>query len=154
MVCQNARINKGKNIRKRSSLLINDDLLIDLGPDVTTSAAMYNIDLTDIRYILQTHGHADHFDAGDLITRLQEYASENVKHISLFASKETIDTLDMWLKTEEPKADLFNPYWLDKLSMDIKYIKHGDSVKIENYHVTALESLHDENENSLIFIIN
>lgn len=154
MVCNRARINKGKDIRKRASLLINDDLLIDLGPDVTTSAAMYNIDLTKIKYILQTHGHSDHFDAGHLITRLKEYATENVEHISLFASKETIRTLDMWLKTEEPEADLFDSNWMNRLSMDIKYLRHGECVKIENYLVTPLESLHDISDNSLMYIIN
>ncbi|CAK7027130.1 hypothetical protein KQI38_21645 [Tissierella carlieri] len=154
MVCKSARINKGKDIRKRASLLINDDLLIDLDPDITTSAAMYNIDLTKIKYILQTHGHSDHFDAGHLITRLKEYATENVGHISLFASKETICTLDMWLKTEEPTADLFDSNWLSRLCMDIKYLRHRENVKIENYLVTPLESLHDIRDNSLMFIIN
>lgn len=153
-VCENARINKGKDIRKRSSLLINDDLLIDLGPDVTTSAAMYNLDLTKIKYILQTHGHSDHFDAGHLITRLKEYAAENVEHISLLASRETVNTLDMWLKTEESETDLFDSNWLDRLHMDIKCIKHGDCVAIGNYCITPLESLHDIKEISLIFIIS
>lgn len=153
-VCENARINKGKDIRKRSSLLINDDLLIDLGPDVTTSAAMYNLDLTKIKYILQTHGHSDHFDAGHLITRLEEYAAENVEHISLLASRETVNTLGMWLKAEEPEANIFDSSWLDRLRMDIKYIKHGDCVTIGNYCITPLESLHDIKEDSLIFIIS
>lgn len=153
-VCENARINKGKDIRKRTSLLINDDLLIDLGPDVPTSAAMYNIDLTKVKYILQTHGHSDHFDAGHLITRLREYASEHVEYISLFASRETINTLDMWLKTEEPKSDLFDSDWLNRLYIDIKYISHGKRIKIGAYFVTPLESLHDERDNSLIFLIN
>ncbi len=153
-VCKNARVRKGKDIRKRASLLINDDLLIDFGPDVTTSAAMYNIDLTKVKYILQTHGHSDHFDAGHLVTRLKEYASENVEHISLFASKETIKALDKRLKAEEPDADLCDANWLNRLCMDIKYLNSGDCVTIGDYFVTPLESLHDVSENSLIFIIN
>lgn len=153
-VCENARINRGKDIRKRSSLLINDDLLIDLGPDVTTAAAMYNIDLTRIKYVLQTHGHSDHFDAGHLITRLSEYAVENVEHISLFASRGTVDSLNMRLKIEEPEVDLFDSGWLDRLNMDIGYLRHGEGVRIDNYFVTPLESLHDIKENSLIFIVN
>ena len=153
-VCKNARVRKGKDIRKRASLLINDDLLIDFGPDVTTSAAMYNIDLTKVKYILQTHGHSDHFDAGHLVTRLKEYASENVEHISLFASKETINALDKRLKAEEPDADLCDANWLNRLCMDIKYLNSGDCVTIGDYFVTPLESLHDVSENSLIFIIN
>lgn len=153
-VCIYARNNMGKDIRKRSSLLINDDLLIDLGPDITTSSAMYNIDLTKIKYILQTHGHSDHFDAGHLTTRLKEYATENVEYISLFASKETIKTLDMWLKTEEPEANLFDSNWLNRLHMDIKYVNHGECINVSDYNITPLESLHDVKENSLIFVIN
>jgi phosphoribosyl 1,2-cyclic phosphate phosphodiesterase len=152
-VCKNARTSRGKDIRKRSSLLVNDDLLIDLGPDITTSAAMYNIDLTKIKYILQTHGHADHFDAGHLVTRLKEYASEDVGNISLFASKETVCTLNMWLKTEEPEADLFDLNWLNRLCMDIKYLRHGNCTKIGDYLITSLESFHDIKDNSLMYII-
>lgn len=135
-------------------MLISDDLLIDLGSDITTSAAMYNIDLTKIKYILQTHEHSDHFDAGHLITRLKEYATENVGNISLFASKETIRTLDMWLRAEESRVDLFDSNWLNRLCMDIKYLRHGENVKIENYLVNPLEYLHDIRDNSLMFIIN
>lgn len=153
-VCKNARTKKGKDIRKRASLLINEDLLIDLGPDVVTSSTMYNTDLTKVKYILQTHGHSDHFDAGHLITRLKEYAIESVEHISLLASKETIKILDRWLKTEEPDADLFDANWLNRLCMDIKYINSGDCIRIGEYFVTPLESLHDVSENSLIYIIN
>ena len=32
-VCKKARINGGKDIRKRTSIVINDEMLIDLGPD-------------------------------------------------------------------------------------------------------------------------
>ena len=42
--CQQARIYRGKSIRKRSSILINENLLIDLGPDTQTSMMMYNKD--------------------------------------------------------------------------------------------------------------
>lgn len=153
-VCQNARIKKGKDLRKRASLLINEDLLIDLGPDVVTASTMYNIDLTKVKHILQTHGHSDHFDAGHLITRLKEYATENVEHINLIASIETVKSLDRWLKTEDANADLFDENWQGRLCMDIKYITNGDCIKIGKYFVTAVESLHDVSENSLIYIIN
>lgn len=152
-VCTNARITKGKDIRKRASLLINEDLLIDFGPDVVTASAMYNVDLTKVKYILQTHGHSDHFDAGHIITRLKEYAPENVEHVSLFASKETIKAIDKWLKTEEPDADLFDEKWLDRLNMDIRFVNNGDCVEIGDYFITPLESLHDISENSLVYII-
>ncbi|EQB87866.1 hypothetical protein M918_06935 [Clostridium sp. BL8] len=153
-VCKNGRTKKGKDIRKRSSLLINEDLLIDLGPDVPTSSSMYNIDLTKVKYILQTHGHSDHFDAGHLITRLQEYAPENVENISLLASKGTIKSLNRRLKAEEPDANLFDEDWQRRLSMDIRYMDNGDCIKLGRYFITAVESLHDISENSLIYVVN
>ncbi|MGI6706659.1 MAG: MBL fold metallo-hydrolase [Clostridia bacterium] len=152
-VCENARINKGKDFRKRSSLMINDDLLIDFGPDVVTAVAMYDVDLTKVKYVLQTHGHSDHFDAGHIITRLKEYAAENVEHIRLVASVETVKSLDRWMKTEDPDVDLFDQKCLDRLHMDIQYIDHGDCIKLGEYSVTAIESLHDLRENSLIYVI-
>ena len=41
-VCTQARKLGGKNIRKRSSILINDDFLIDMGPDVVSSSLKHN----------------------------------------------------------------------------------------------------------------
>ncbi len=35
--CENARKFKGKSIRKRSSLLIDNTILIDMGPDFVTA---------------------------------------------------------------------------------------------------------------------
>lgn len=153
-VCEKARINKGKDIRKRSSVIINDDMLIDFGPDVVTSSNMYNIDLTNIWYILQTHGHSDHFDAGHLATRLKEYAAQDVNPVCIAASEETIKSLDKRMKAEDPNVDLFDPDWQRGLNIDIRFIYSGDRIKMGNYYVTALESLHDIYENSLIYIIS
>ena len=48
-VCKQARINKGKDFRTRSSVIINDEMMIDLGPDVPSQANNYNIDLGKIK---------------------------------------------------------------------------------------------------------
>lgn len=44
-----------------SSALIDGCLLIDPGPDVFVSAQAHAIDLSGIRYVLNTHRHTDHF---------------------------------------------------------------------------------------------
>jgi phosphoribosyl 1,2-cyclic phosphate phosphodiesterase len=137
-VCEQARINKGKDIRKRSSVIINDDMLIDFGPDVVTSSNMYNIDLRNVRYILQTHGHSDHFDAGHLITRLKEYAAQNVSPVCLVASKETVKSLDRRMKAEDPSVDLFDQDWLIRLNIDIKFICSGDYIKMGDYSLDRI----------------
>ncbi len=58
------------------------------------------------------------------------------------------------MKTEDPNADLFDEKWLDMLNMDIRYIRSGEYIKIGDYSVTAIESLHDTRENSLIYVIS
>ena len=91
---------KGKDFRRRASALIGEDLIIDLGPDVMTAAFDFGTDIRNIRYWLQTHAHSDHFDAGHLITRWSEYASEGIMPLDLAASRETIRHMSERLSLE------------------------------------------------------
>src|SRR5260370_34065047 len=70
--CNTARERGGKDFRKRSSVIINDDLLIDMGPDIMSASFLYEKSIADIRYHLQTHYHSDHFDSQGFSTRSPE----------------------------------------------------------------------------------
>lgn len=59
--CQEARLLGGRNLRFRSALLVNDDLLIDFGPDLSASAQRFNLNLSQVKTALITHAHEDHF---------------------------------------------------------------------------------------------
>jgi phosphoribosyl 1,2-cyclic phosphate phosphodiesterase len=59
--CTEARRRGGPNLRRRTALLVNDDLLVDFGPDVANAAAAYGLHLSRLEYLLITHGHEDHF---------------------------------------------------------------------------------------------
>ncbi len=52
--------------RRLSSAIIDDRLLIDPGPHVLQALAEYEIPLTSVRYVLNTHRHGDHFSADTL----------------------------------------------------------------------------------------
>jgi hypothetical protein len=60
--CAQARMSGGRSLRKRSAAVINDDLLIDLGPDIMAASQIHLRPLHQVRYCLQTHPHADHLD--------------------------------------------------------------------------------------------
>ncbi|MBP1587209.1 MAG: MBL fold metallo-hydrolase [Clostridia bacterium] len=49
-----------------SSAVIDGELLIDPGPDVFKSGERYNIDLSGIKYVINTHRHGDHFTVNTL----------------------------------------------------------------------------------------
>ena len=71
--CENARKTGGRSNRRRQSILINDSLLIDLGPDIFPSCAQLGISLTDLQVLLITHSHMDHFDPQNLILRSKPF---------------------------------------------------------------------------------
>lgn len=67
--------------------MINHEMLIDLGPDLCSQAEMYDIDLSKVKYLLQTHSHSDHFDGGHFITRWSEYATKDLTHLDIVCSE-------------------------------------------------------------------
>ena len=137
---------QGKDFRRRASALIGEDLLIDLGPDMMTAAFEFGADIRKIRYWLQTHAHSDHFDAGHLITRWSDYASEGIQPLDLAASRETIRHMSDRLSLEEPGASLEKEEWLERLKIRVHPVSHGDSVVLGNRRVTAVDG-------SLLYVI-
>jgi len=59
--CNEARALGGRSRRFRSALLVNDDLLIDFGPDLLAAAQLFNRNLSLVTTGLLTHAHPDHF---------------------------------------------------------------------------------------------
>jgi len=79
--CRTARENGGKDIRRRSSYLIDDDTIVDFGPDAFCQMIDFNIELPRIKRILFTHSHADHLNPFDMEWRRKGFSvvSSNVK---------------------------------------------------------------------------
>lgn len=150
--CEDARKFKGKSIRKRSSLLIDDVILIDMGPDFVTALNMYDKDITKIKFLLQTHPHSDHFDAGHFVTRWTEYASVKVPHLDIVASEKCFNKMSEMIKNNED-IDIFSKNWQKDLNISLKKLKHAENVKLKDYKVTAVESLHDTIQGSQLYLI-
>lgn len=55
--CNDARNHKGKSLRKRASKLINDDLIIDLGPDSQSAMMQYDKNMGNIIFITNTYSY-------------------------------------------------------------------------------------------------
>src|SRR5216684_9419264 len=87
--CAQARMLGGPSLRKRSAALINDDLLIDLGPDIMSASQMHGCPLDNVRYCLQTHPHADHLDLSHLLSRSPAFGVVGAPVLEFYASRET-----------------------------------------------------------------
>lgn len=152
-LCQQARIKKGKDIRKRSSAIINNEMLIDLGPDLCCQAHMYDIDLSKVKYLLQTHSHSDHFDGGHFITRWSDYATKNLTHLNIICSFGTCSDMNHWIKENEPTFDIYDTRWQKDMKYDLHLIKNGDIKVIDDYEIIAIDSEHDKRVEALVYII-
>ena len=69
-LCTKARKLRGKNLRGRSGMILDDSLMIDFPPDMLMYVFNLNIDLAKISDILITHTHSDHFHSAQLMMRL------------------------------------------------------------------------------------
>jgi len=72
--CRKARTLGGKNIRTRSSCLIDEEYLIDFPPDTYMHVLHGNLRLSRVRHVIVTHSHSDHFQPHDLIMKIKPYA--------------------------------------------------------------------------------
>ncbi len=151
--CETAKKRKGRDLRKRSSILINKDLLIDFGPDIMSASFMYDVSITDVRYLLQTHSHADHFDPSAFGTRFHGYAVENIPKLELYGSKLTIDKLSQMVKDDGYIQDLYNSKEQEELKLKVFPVKHYQTFQVGDYEVTAFPSNHDKSCDSIIYSI-
>ena len=151
--CRGAWRRGGKDLRRRSSVLIGDDLLIDLGPDVVSAAFDFGVDVSRVRYLLQTHSHSDHFDAGHLITRIPDYAGQDLLPLELCASPETLLHMSERLAREEPGVSLLTAQGQSRLRLHARPVGHGDVIRWGERTVTAIESNHDPGDGSLLWAI-
>ncbi len=71
--CEKARLLGGRNIRTRAQALVNDDLLLDFGPDTYMHVLHGGLDLRKVKAVLITHGHEDHLYPDDFIYRVEGY---------------------------------------------------------------------------------
>ena len=70
--CTYARKHRGKNLRTNSSMVIDEELLIDIGPSCFDNAARFGVNLSKLKTLLVTHPHEDHiYDLPNLYNILQ-----------------------------------------------------------------------------------
>lgn len=144
--CKEALKRGGKDIRTRSQLLINDDMLVDFPADTYMHKLQYNIDMSKIKYLLVTHSHHDHFYPYDLTLRgghsgknmveptLEIYCNQSVQNKFI---KEVGERL-----TVEGNG-LLNWHVVDAF----------EEIKTERYEIWTLRAQHATNENALFYLI-
>ncbi|MDE2729227.1 MAG: MBL fold metallo-hydrolase [Gemmatimonadota bacterium] len=152
-VCMDARRIGGKNLRKRSSLVINDDLLVDIGPDIATSSFKYRISLAGIGICLQTHPHADHLDIGFILARHAEYGTTVSGELLLAGSDETLHAIDALVRQQSAYGSLFDLETQSELKLKTLSLTPYEAYRIGDYRVTGYPANHGDDQGFLLYSI-
>jgi phosphoribosyl 1,2-cyclic phosphodiesterase len=133
LTCNHAREHRGRNIRKRQSVLINRDALIDPGPDLYASCAQLGLSLTELRHVLVTHNHPDHFQPVNLQFRAKGFRQQtDLPLLTLIAPPSVLATWDRF-GSNDASAEISRVPFLP-----------GDSLSVPPYRVEAIEATHIE----------
>ena len=135
--CKLARIRKGKSIRKMASILINDDMIIDLGPDTQTAMNMYDKDMSKVETLLQTHTHTDHFDVNLFNTIAPMYSLVTNKRLNIIGSKLCLEDIQNKASTFD-RINIFDKGFCERANINTIELNHGNSIKINEYEIKPM----------------
>ena len=140
-VCQKARALGGKDIRTRSSVQIDGQYKFDFPPDTYHHVLTHDLDLADIRHLIITHDHEDHFYPQDLAMRGEPFA-----HIQ-----------------DDPGLDVYGNIWVEKAAdwdelkeAEIRFhkVEPGSSYKVGEAALYPFTANHYQyaNKSALIYV--
>jgi phosphoribosyl 1,2-cyclic phosphate phosphodiesterase len=138
-LCHQARLEGGKNIRRRASMIVDKQLLIDIPPDLYSQALMFKVDLSLVKNILITHAHSEHFYPAELRNMLSPYTTTD-KHVKMFGSKQVKAALESSMDSDTIKRlrehcefvelSLFQPFEVDEYVITPLQARHCDGAFI------------------------
>ena len=122
--CRKAFAAGGKDLRHRTGYLLDDDTIIDFGPDLFSQSLAFGIDLTLIKRVLLTHLHEDHFAPMEFFYRIGGGFSKDVKPIDMISSPETFRHMlkNIGIELEQMKINPLKTYggeWISSGDMEI-----------------------------------
>jgi phosphoribosyl 1,2-cyclic phosphate phosphodiesterase len=138
--CLKARTLGGKNIRTRTSAIIDDTLKVDFPPDTYHHVLRDNLDLSKINHLLLTHTHHDHLYTDDLNMRLPVYAHGVEGPLHIYGNDAALTKCSQTLKKN-------NEHFHLKLLKPFQTCQVGDAI------VTPLLADHNPLETCLLFHI-
>jgi phosphoribosyl 1,2-cyclic phosphate phosphodiesterase len=139
--CEAARVRGGRSIRRRSALLINDDLLLDFGPDVMAAARDERLALHRVRYLLQTHADGDHLHRENFDQHRARWAQPEIPTLHVHGSGATLDHIRAY------------PWSLEEMRVALRVVSPGETWEMGPYRVTALRARHTEPQEPLFYVV-
>jgi phosphoribosyl 1,2-cyclic phosphate phosphodiesterase len=141
--CTRARELGGKSLRLRSSALVDDVLLIDLGPDLMAQALIHGISLARIEHCIQTHEHADHLDHTNFLHRSQYCGVHGNPRLHYWATRGALAVTAAGFGPRRAPNGLPDPEVEEKLNIAVHEIEPFRRYEVGPYRVSTVKGFHD-----------
>lgn len=138
--CHIARNLGGKDIRTRTSAIIDNAIKIDFPPDTLHHVLTHQIDIGSIDHLVFTHTHHDHFYPDDLRMRLPGFAHGVNYPLNIYGH-------DLVMSRCHEVIQVLGEHFL------LHHIKPYIPFEIKGYHITPLLADHNKRETCFIFHI-
>jgi adenosylcobinamide kinase/adenosylcobinamide-phosphate guanylyltransferase len=115
------------NVRGQTGALVDDELLIDCGPEITAAASRHGAELSGVRTLLFTHGHPDHVGPAALLFRHWAHRNEA---LDVYGPVAVLEQLRHWVAPQDRVH--FHP------------VSAGDRFETAGHRVTALAATHGD----------
>jgi phosphoribosyl 1,2-cyclic phosphodiesterase len=152
--CERARALGGPSLRKRSAALINDDMLIDLGPDIMSASQMHGVSLSNVRYCLQTHPHADHLDPSHFLSRSPGYGVVGAPCSHFYASHATLQQTATTFERDLAEYRLLSPEAEETLNSKFHQVEPSKPFTVGPYRVIGFPANHAQAMGALLYAID
>jgi phosphoribosyl 1,2-cyclic phosphate phosphodiesterase len=150
--CRTARERGGKSLRRRSSALIDEVLLIDIGPDLMAAAMADGFSLAGIRWCLQTHEHADHLDPLNFFARSPLCSVQGHGRLEYFATHGALAEAASGLGLSAAQGFL-DPSIADRWNLTAHAVEPFRTYEVGPYRVRTVRAAHDPNILPVLYLI-
>jgi phosphoribosyl 1,2-cyclic phosphodiesterase len=133
--------------------LVNDDLLLDLGPDIMTGSQVHGYSLVNVRYCLQTHPHADHLDLSHLLSRSREYGTVGTPCLHFYASSESLQRAAQTFERDLEGYGLLTKEAEKRLNLKIHTIEAFKPFTFGRYRAIAFPANHAPIMGAMLYVI-
>lgn len=146
-LCRYAATHGGKDLRRRTCYLLDDDTLIDFGPDIYWQVRDFQIDLTRIRRLIVTHSHMDHLNPVELMWRKPGFSVVS-DTIRVFGNQWVLNSIVNVLIRESEITDF------SVLKLDFQRLEAGRMVRDDDLEILPIPADHAPRENPFIYVLS
>ena len=146
--CDNCKLIRSlgqSEYRTRSQVMIDDCMSIDFPPDAYYHSLKFGVKFSDLKYILATHSHMDHFYAHDFILHGYKYAKLVQPCLEIYGNNEVKKVFEE-CTARELKEEV-------RPSLKLNVVEPYQELKIGEYRVITLPAKHSKVEQALLFYV-